>query len=80
VAKRKSLYLEVRFETEERFSTISAIPGNMCLDFSYASLIPLVCTENLNPHVVAIKSAKYGVGFDASGQLNRARDRRILIQ
>ena len=52
----------------------------MCLDFSYASLIPLVCTENLNPHVVAIKSAKYGVGFDASGQLNRARDRRILIQ
>jgi len=39
-----------------------------------------VCTENLNPHVVVMKSAKYGVGFDASGPLNWARDRRIFIQ
>jgi hypothetical protein len=34
-----------------------------------------VCTENLNPHVMVMKSAKYGVGFDASGPLNWARDR-----
>jgi hypothetical protein len=39
-----------------------------------------VCTENLNPHVVVMKSAKYEVGFDASGPLNWARDRRIFIQ
>ena len=39
-----------------------------------------VCTENLNPDVVMMKSAKYGVGFDASGPLNCARDRRIFIQ
>ena|ERR1700688_2315395 len=32
-----------------------------------------VCTENLNPNVVVMKSAKDGVGFDASGPLNWAR-------
>ena len=40
----------------------------------------LVCTENLNPDVVVMKSAKNGVRFDGSGALNRARDRRILVQ
>jgi hypothetical protein len=39
-----------------------------------------VCTENLNPDVVVMKSAKDGVRFDASGPLNRARDRRIFVQ
>ena len=39
-----------------------------------------MCTENSNPNVVVMKSAKDGVRFDASGRLNRARDRRILIQ
>jgi len=39
-----------------------------------------VCTENLNPNVMMMKSAKDGVRFDASGPLNRARDRRIFIQ
>jgi len=33
-----------------------------------------------NAHVMVMKSAKYGVGFDASGPLNWARDRRIFIQ
>ena len=37
-------------------------------------------TENLNPHVVVMKSGKYGVGFDASGPLNWARDWGIFIQ
>jgi hypothetical protein len=39
-----------------------------------------VCTENLNPHVIAMKSAKNRVRFDASGPLNWARDRRIFVQ
>ena len=40
----------------------------------------LLCTENLNPDVVVMKSAKNGVRFDGSGPLNRARDRCILVQ
>ena len=40
----------------------------------------VVCTENLNPHVIAMKSAKDRVRFDASGPLNWARDRRIFVQ
>ena len=43
------------------------------------SLTP-VCTENLNPHVMMMKSAKYGVRFNSSGPINRARDRSIFIQ
>jgi len=39
-----------------------------------------VCTENLNPHVMVMKSAKDGVRFDAPGRLNRARDWRIFVQ
>src|ERR1019366_1941706 len=39
-----------------------------------------VCTENLYPDVVVMKSAKDGVRIDASGPLNGARDRRIFIQ
>jgi len=39
-----------------------------------------VCTENLNPDVVVMKSAKNGVPFDASGPLNQTNGRRILVQ
>src|SRR5665647_1072869 len=39
-----------------------------------------VCIGNPNPNVVAMKSAKDGVQFDASGPLNMARDRRIFVQ
>ena len=38
-----------------------------------------VCTENLHPNVVVMKSAKDRVGTNDSGPLNRARDRRIFI-
>ena len=41
---------------------------------------PAVCTENLDPGVVMMKSAEYRVRTDDSGALNRARDRRIFIQ
>jgi hypothetical protein len=41
---------------------------------------PGVCTENLNPGVVMMKSAEYRVRTDDSSALNRARDRRIFIQ
>jgi hypothetical protein len=43
-------------------------------------IVTIVCTENSNPNVVVMKSAKDGVRFDASGRLNRARDRRIFVQ
>ena len=39
-----------------------------------------MCTENLNPDIVVMKAAKDRVRFDASGPLNQARDRRILVQ
>ncbi|MGD9069480.1 MAG: hypothetical protein PVJ46_09440, partial [Methyloceanibacter sp.] len=38
----------------------------------------LVCTENLNPDVVVMKSAKDGMRPDASGPLNGSRDRCIF--
>jgi len=38
-----------------------------------------VCTENLNPDVVVMQSAKDGMRFDTSGRLNWARDRRIFV-
>jgi hypothetical protein len=40
----------------------------------------LVCTENLNPDVMAMESAKDGEGFDASGPLNRANGWRVFVQ
>ena len=39
-----------------------------------------VCTENLNPHIMVMKSAKDRVCIDRSDPLNGARDRRIFIQ
>ena len=41
---------------------------------------PGVCTENLGPGVVMMKSAEYRVRTDDSSALNRTRDRRIFIQ
>jgi hypothetical protein len=38
-----------------------------------------VCTENLNPHVMVMKSAKDRARNDDSDSLNQASDRRILI-
>jgi hypothetical protein len=42
--------------------------------------VTLVCTENLNPGIVVMESAEDGERFDASGPLNRARNRRIFVQ
>jgi transcriptional regulator with XRE-family HTH domain len=39
-----------------------------------------VCTENLNPNIVVMKSAQDGVRTYDAGSLNRTRDRRILVQ
>src|SRR5882672_1607760 len=41
---------------------------------------PPVCTENLNPNVVVMKSAQDGVRTYDAGSLDRTRDRRILVQ
>jgi IclR family mhp operon transcriptional activator len=40
----------------------------------------VVCTEILNSGVVVMESAKDGARIDDTGPLNRARDRRILVQ
>jgi transposase len=39
-----------------------------------------VCTKNLNPYVMVMKSAKDGLRYDGTDSLNWARDRRILVQ
>ena len=46
----------------------------------YLEIMVAVCTENLNSDVVMMKSAEDGERFDASGPLNRARNRRIFVQ
>jgi hypothetical protein len=42
--------------------------------------VALVCTENLSSGVVVVKSAQDGARTDHTGSLNRARNRRILVQ
>jgi hypothetical protein len=39
-----------------------------------------VCTENLSSGAVVMKSAQDGAWTDHTGPLNRARNRRILVQ
>jgi hypothetical protein len=39
-----------------------------------------VCTENLNPNILTMKSAQHGARIYDAGSLNLARDRRILVQ
>ena len=39
-----------------------------------------VCTENLNPNVLTMKSAQYRARIYDARSLNLARDRRILVQ
>ena len=43
-------------------------------------MIVCPCTDNLSPDVMVMESARDGARYDASGPLNRARDRRIFIQ
>ena len=43
-------------------------------------LVRGVCTENLNTGVVVVKSAQDGAWTEHIGSLNRARNRRILVQ
>jgi hypothetical protein len=45
-----------------------------------AHQIDRVCTENLNPNVLTMKSAQYGARIYDAGSLNLARDRRIFVQ
>jgi hypothetical protein len=44
------------------------------------SILTPVCTEILNSGVVVMEPAKDGARIDDTGPLNRARDRRILVQ
>jgi hypothetical protein len=40
----------------------------------------LVCIENLNPEVMVMEAAEDGARLYASGPLNRANNRRVLVQ
>src|SRR6266702_3633706 len=40
----------------------------------------VVCTENLYPNVLTMKSAQYGARIYDAGSLNLATDRRIFVQ
>jgi hypothetical protein len=52
--------------------------GSLCRECrGYATA---VCSEILNSGVVVMESAKDGARIDDTGSLNRARDRRILVQ
>src|SRR5580700_105707 len=46
----------------------------------FPSVLEVVCTENLNPNVLTMKSAQYGARIYDAGSLNLARDRRIFVQ
>src|SRR5262249_40889405 len=50
------------------------------LDEARAAAQVAVCTENSHPDVVVMESAQDLERFDAPGPLNRARNRRILVQ
>jgi hypothetical protein len=53
----------------------------MCrLSLAAVLLVLAVCTENLNPNVLTMKSAQYGARIYDAGSLNLARDRRIFVQ
>ena len=41
---------------------------------------PPLCTENLNPEVMVMEAAEDGARLYASGPLNRANNRRVLVQ
>src|ERR1700746_3522229 len=46
----------------------------------FPSILQVVCTDNLNTGVVVMKSAQDGARTDHTASLNRARNRRILVQ
>jgi hypothetical protein len=63
------------------FTNAQKVKFEKCRNAGFAfTAAGLVCTENLNPDVMVMKSTKDRVGFDASSQLNRTRDRRIFLQ
>jgi hypothetical protein len=57
---------------------------NVAIEYRFASgelkRLAVVCTENLNPNVLTMKSAQYGARIYDAGSLNLARDRRIFVQ
>jgi len=60
----------------------NAPPKDLVRRFGYCPFRKFhpVRAENLNPDVLVMQPAKRGVRHDAPDLLNRARDRRILVQ
>ena len=64
----------------QRSSSLRDLDGDVLEMVNFRSMSGIVCTENLNPGIVVMESAEDGERFDASGPLNRTRDRRIFVQ
>ena len=64
----------------ERFKTLALPHLDEVLHARAISAAQHLCVPNLNPHVMVMKSAEDRVRFDMSSPVNRARDRRILVQ
>jgi hypothetical protein len=78
----KNLAIEKRF-TNFRPELMNEAAGDLVrLEVSviFAGYPEAVCTENLNPNVLTMKSAQYRARIYDAGSLNLARDRRILVQ
>jgi len=56
------------------------IPVEQPTKFDLIINLTAVRAENLNPDVLVMQPANQGVRHDASDLLNRARERRILVQ
>jgi hypothetical protein len=61
----------------DSLSNFDGLDAILCINFPECAV---VCTENLNPNVLTMKSAQYGARIYDARSLNLARDRRILVQ
>ena len=72
------LFKTDRFKTAQRFS--QSCYRQLARSRANREHQGTVRAENLNPQILVMQPANQGVRYDASDLLNRARDRRILVQ
>jgi CRP-like cAMP-binding protein len=72
--------LELHDRTEGTIMSVTQETLSQLLGVRRTTVTLVVCTENLNPNVLTMKSAQYRARIYDAGSLNLARDRRILVQ